>query len=202
VPVYPEILNRVKAGEVLVDIGCFLGHDLRRLAYDGAPSNNMYGVDIVSHWDVGYALFRDLGRFHATFIEADILSGATALMPLKNNIDILSITQVLHQWGWDDQVRVAKVLSSFTKPGSLIVGNQIGNSSAREVTLKPLSVPMWRHNPASFERLWNQVAAKTGTQWEVRSWMRSFEDMSFDPKDGAWMEDGVGFIEFVVRRLQ
>ncbi|EPE28840.1 S-adenosyl-L-methionine-dependent methyltransferase [Glarea lozoyensis ATCC 20868] len=200
-PIYPEILRRVNAGETFVDIGCFVGHDLRRLAYDGAPSNNLYGVDIVSHWDVGYEMFRDHDRFRATFIEADILSDAPALMLLKGKIDILSVTQVLHQWDWDAQVKVAKVLTTFTKPGSLIVGNQIGNPNAQEVTLKSVSVPMWRHNPASFEKFWAQVGNETGTKWEVQCWMRSFQEMSWDSKDGAWMEEGVGIIEFVVKQV-
>ncbi|KAH8651958.1 hypothetical protein BGZ60DRAFT_520072 [Tricladium varicosporioides] len=79
-PVYPEILRRVKEGEISVDVGCFVGHDLRRLVYDGAPSKNLYGVDIISHWEVGYEMFRDLDHFGATFIEADILSDAPALV--------------------------------------------------------------------------------------------------------------------------
>jgi SAM-dependent methyltransferase len=200
-PVYPEILRRVKEGETLVDVGCFVGHDLRRLVYDGAPSKTLYGVDIVSHWDVGYEMFRDRSHFGATFIEADILSEEMALTSLKGKVDILCVTQVLHQWQWDAQVKVAIVLSTFTMPGSLIVGNQIGNSLAQEVTLRSVSVPMWRHNPESFEKLWIEVGSKTGTQWEVQSWMRTFEEMSWDPKDGAWMEDGVGIIEFVVKRV-
>lgn len=184
-----------------MDVGCFVGHDLRRLAHDGAPSKNLYGVDIVSHWDVGFEMFRDQGRFDATFIEADILSENLALVPLKKKVDIVSVLQVLHSWDWDAQVKVAKVLSTFTKPGSLVVGNQIANPNAHEVTLKSIGVPMWRHNPESFEKLWVQVGSETGTKWETQSWMRTFEEMSWDPKDGAWMEEGVGIIEFVVKRV-
>lgn len=95
---YPEILKRVQSGETLMDVGCFLGHDLPRLVYDGAPSDKIYAVDIVSHWDVGYNLFRDRDRFSAQFIEADIVSGSEALAPLRGQVDIITITQVIHQW--------------------------------------------------------------------------------------------------------
>jgi len=200
-PVYPDILQRLKDGDTLVDVGCFVGHDLRRLVFDGAPSRNLYGIDIANHWDVGYDMFQDRGRFGATFVEADILSEAPALGQFKGKVDILSITQVLHQWDWDGQIRAAKILATFTKPGSMIVGNQIGNPNAREVTLGAISVPMWRHNPESFERLWNQVGNETNSKWETQSWMRSFAEMSWDPKDGAWMEEGVAIIEFVVKRV-
>ncbi|TGO32137.1 hypothetical protein BHYA_0347g00010 [Botrytis hyacinthi] len=153
-PVYPEILKRVQAGETLMDAVCFLGHDLRRLVYDGAPSDKNYAIDIVSHWDVGYNLFRDRDQFSAQFIEADIVSESKALAPLRGQVDIIAVTQVIHQWDWDRQVTAAKQLIRFTKgPGFRIVGNQIGNSKPQEVTLKSLVVPMWRHNPESFAKL-------------------------------------------------
>jgi hypothetical protein len=60
-----------------MDVGCFLGGDLQHLVFDGVPSKNMYGVDIVSHWDVGYSLFKDKDHFKGHFIEADILSTAS-----------------------------------------------------------------------------------------------------------------------------
>ena len=56
---YPEILARARAGETVVDIGTFIGHNLRRLVVDGAPSDHLYGVDIVNHFDVGFDFFRD-----------------------------------------------------------------------------------------------------------------------------------------------
>ncbi|KAF4626047.1 hypothetical protein G7Y89_g12114 [Cudoniella acicularis] len=203
IPVYPEILKRVQAGELLLDVGCFLGHDLRRLAYDGAPSTNLYGLDIANHWNVGFELFRDQSHFGAHFIEADILSESdSALLALKGKVDIVSALQVIHQWDWEGQVKAAKVLATFTKPGSLVVGNSIGNSKAQEVTLKSIGVPMYRQNPESFEKLWIQVGNETGTKWETQAWLRSFEEMSFDPKDHAWMEDGVAMLEFSVRRTE
>ncbi|KAF7916440.1 uncharacterized protein EAE98_010739 [Botrytis deweyae] len=154
-PVYPEILKRVQAGEVLMDVGCFLRHDLRRLVYDGAPSDKIYAVDIVSHWE---------------FIEADILSESKVLAPLRGQVDIIAVTQLIR----------------FTKgPGSMILGNRIGNPKAQEVTLKSLVVPMWRHNPESFAKLWDQVGQETGTRWETRARMRSFDEMAFGVEDGA-----------------
>jgi hypothetical protein len=62
-------IEKLKAGERLVKVESFIGHDLRRLvkteirllywsnthqkqAFDGAPSVNIYAVDIANHWDV------------------------------------------------------------------------------------------------------------------------------------------------------
>ncbi|KAF8859150.1 hypothetical protein BDZ45DRAFT_590135, partial [Acephala macrosclerotiorum] len=79
-PAYPEILKRLKAGERLLELGSFIGHDMRRLVskqkyspFDGAPLGNFYAVDIVNHWDVGCDMFSDRQTLSAHFIEADIL---------------------------------------------------------------------------------------------------------------------------------
>jgi hypothetical protein len=202
--VYPEILRRIKDGQALMDVGCFIGHDLRRLVFDGAPSSNLYGADIANHWDVGYEMFRDRDHFEGHFIEADILSPSPALELLEDKIDIVAISQVLHQWDWNGQIKAAKILFSFTKPGSLVVGNQIGNSDAHEVSFKHLGAPnpIWRHNPESLEKFWNQIGSETGTKWKTQAWLRTFEEMSWDPKDAAWMEEGVAVIEFAVERVE
>lgn len=185
-----------------MDVGTFLGHDLRRLAYDGAPSDKLYGVDIVSHWDVGYELFRDREHFKGHFIEADILSTTSpALDLLKAQVDIIVVSQLLHQWTWDNQVKAAQALVAYTKPGSLIVGNQIGNPEAQDITFKALSATVWRQNPESFAKMFDEVGSATGTRWETQAWLRSFPDMGWDMKDGAWMEPGVCLIEFVARRV-
>lgn len=97
-PIYATILSRLQAGDTLLDIGCFLGHDLRRLCFDGAPMENLYGVDIVNHWDLGYEMFKDSDKFKAHFIEADILHPNEALAALKGKVDLISIIHVLHQW--------------------------------------------------------------------------------------------------------
>ena len=151
-------------------------------------------------------MFRDRsGDFSAAhFIEADFLSEDNPeLNALKGKMDIVSCLQVIHQWDWDGQVKGAKTLATFIKGvGGKIVGNNIGNPTAQSIALKPLMVPMYRQNPESFKKLWDQVGEETGTKWEVQAWMRSFIDMQFDPKDAAWMEDGVGIIEYAVERVQ
>ena len=174
---------------------------MRRLVFDGAPSDNLYGVDIVSHWDVGYELFRDRGCFTAHFIEADIMSSDNAaLLALKGRVDIINVSAVLHQWAWDDQVKAAKKLVAFSKPGSLVMAYQIGNAQSKQVMNPALQLPQWRHDPASFEKMWNQVGAETGSTWETKAWLCSWEAMGWDPEDTAWMDPGDQVIDFVVTR--
>nr|POE88026.1 methyltransferase ausd [Quercus suber] len=201
-PIYAEVLKRVQDGEILADVGTFLGHDLRRLVHDGAPSENLYGIDIVSHFDVGYNFFQDREHFKGHFIEADFLSTtAPELASLRHRVDIIVISQVLHQWDWDGQLKASQVLTSFTKPGSLIVGNQIGNMQSQVFYSKIIPSGVWRHDAESFAKLWNAVGVATSTKWETQAWLRTFEEMGWYAEDSAWMEAGVCVIEFVARRI-
>jgi hypothetical protein len=59
--------------------------------FEGAPSETFYAVDIDSHWDIGYTMFR------AKFIETDIPHPFLSLTALKSSVDIIWDSKVLHQ---------------------------------------------------------------------------------------------------------
>jgi hypothetical protein len=92
--VYPELLKRLTNGQLLVDIGCFIGHDLRHLVHDGAPSENLHGIDIADFWDLGFEMYNDRGHFNAKFTKADFLSSDAAMAEFRDKCDIISIFQV------------------------------------------------------------------------------------------------------------
>jgi hypothetical protein len=187
-----------------MDVGCHLGGDLRRLILDGAPSDKLYGVDIVSHWEVGYELYHDKDRFVAHFIEADVLSSEEdpALRALLGRVDIISISALLHQWPWDQQVEVAKKLVAFSKPGSLVVGYQIGNVEGKEVVFPATKRAVWRHDLVSFERMWRQVGVETGSTWETQAVLRSWESIGQNSESNKFLEPGNRALDFVVTRVQ
>ena len=109
--------------------------------------------------------------------------------------------QVLHLWDWDGQVGACKKLVSLTKPGSLVVGDQVGNVTAQAKALDSIPLPLWRHNEQSFARMWEEVGLATGTIWECSSWLRTFAEMAWREEDTAWIEEGACVLEFVVRRV-
>ncbi|KAK3686957.1 hypothetical protein LTR37_019311 [Vermiconidia calcicola] len=202
-PAYATIVERLQGGDSMVDIGCFVGGDFRRLVFDGAPSENMVGVDIVSHWEVGYELFRDRGKFRAAFVEADLMKVEedSELQKLKGKIGIIHISAVLHQWDWDTQVAAVKKLILLSKPGSLVVGHQIGNAEARQVRNPATkTLPQWRHDAASFKEMWKQAGEETGTKWETEAWLRSWDFLGLNAEDTKWMEDRDAILDFVITR--
>lgn len=205
-PAYSEVLEKLKQGAVFLDIGCFIGYDMRQIVYDGAPSNNMHGLDIVSHWEIGHELFRDKDRFKAKFTEGDILEADRnpALADLRGSVDIIEFSAVMHQWDWNTQVAALKQVVGFSKIGTLLVGYQIGNDDGREIeqSMGQIVVKVWRQSPTTFQRLWEEVGQATSTKWEVSAHMRSWASMEWDKNDTGWLPPTDSVLDFAVRRVQ
>lgn len=204
-PAYSKVLQRLKDGEIMIDVGCFVGGDFRQCVFDGAPSKNMLGFDIADHWEVGYDLFRDRDKFDAQFAEADLMAieSSDKLTALKGRVSIIYICQVLHQWDWKGQVEAAKKLVYFSKVGTLVLGFQIGRAEAQEVQTKSLSsYKHWRHDPASLQRMWDVVGEETGTKWKVVGRMMEWKTIGLDAADVKFMEPGDAPVEFVVERVE
>ena len=184
---YSQIVKRLKQGEAFLDVGCFLGYDMRQLVFDGAPSANMVGVDIVSHWDVGFELFRDEQKFNARFVEADFLDESSKeLKGLESRVDVINVGAVLHQWNWVGQVACAERAVKFSKVGTLLVGYQIGcKDPGKEV--EAMGTKLWRHGVESWKRMWSEVEERTGTDWAVSVVLKEWEDLGWDRADMDWL---------------
>lgn len=207
-PAYSTVLQRLKDGESMIDVGCFTGGDFRQCVFDGAPSTNMLGFDIADHWEVGYDLYRDRDKFSGRFVEADLMAVDTEKSPaelqaLKGNVSIVHISQVLHQWDWKGQAEACKKLVYFSKPGTLIVGFQIGSAEAKEVQHPQLSdYTHWRHDPQSLQKMWDSVGKDTGTKWKVEAWVRNWQFIGLDESDNKFMRPDDAPVDFVVERVE
>jgi hypothetical protein len=91
------------------------------------------------------------------FIEGDIVNPNAELLVFRGAIDIISITHVLHQWTWDDQVAALKQLVALSRPGALVVGFQICATKGKALeSFVSKENPYW-HDPESSRRTWDQV---------------------------------------------
>jgi len=173
VPRYQEVLEKLKQGQTLLDMGTCVGQDVRKLVSDGAPAENIYGTDLEGAFiDLGYDLFKDRGKLKATFIAADILdpSSDSELKKLDGKIDVVWAGSFFHLFCWDEQVAAAKRLVKLVRPqaGSMVLGRQMGNVVPREIPDPDFTdKTMYRHNAASFARMWEEVGKATGTEWDV-----------------------------------
>ena len=99
---------------------------MRRLVFDEAPSGQLSGVDLVSHWDVGFEMFRDRDKFQVTFFLDDILH-PDKITVRKGTFDVIALSLVLHQWTFDEQVAALKNVVDLSAPNMTVAGLQVGN---------------------------------------------------------------------------
>lgn len=143
---------RVKSGEKFLDVGTCVGQELRALANDGAPTENLYGTgelifssllrhgllnltpwifiaDITdAYWPLSFELFNDRATFKATFIQSDIFDHSSELATkLAGSCDIIYLGLLLHLFSYDLQVEASCRIVELSKgSGSIIVGKSGG----------------------------------------------------------------------------
>ncbi|KAJ9249617.1 hypothetical protein DTO207G8_6591 [Paecilomyces variotii] len=199
-PYYNEVIERLRAGEIFLDLGCCFGQELRQLAFDGAPSENLYGSDLrLDFMELGYDLFLDKDKLKSRFIASDIFDPASALLKeLSGKVDIIHTGSFFHLFDWDQQVAIAKQAVSILRhrPGSLIVGRQVGHVEAKEDPRRSGAGLRYKHNPESWQKLWDQVGSETGSKWKVEAYAEPFNHGMRLVHD-----EGTIRLRFAVRRL-
>ena len=210
-PWYEDMVNRVRAGAVLLDVGCGFGQDLRYMAADGVPTQKMYSSDIVPKlWDIGYELYRDGGSMKAHFLEANILDPESAHKQLSGEVDILLVNQIFHLFDWDRQLQAGKNMVALSRTGTWIMGWQIGSALGRAVPVRSTtggttgaagSTSRFFHTPDTWKEMWRQVQEETGSEWVVESSLHNLREWGLEDEDLTWMGPAARGFEFIVRRI-
>ncbi|KAI0097510.1 hypothetical protein GGR51DRAFT_540890 [Nemania sp. FL0031] len=170
-PVYDEIVRRLKKNETYLDIGCCFGQDLRQLVFDGAPSDRLIGLDITPGLpEVGYNMFRDRQKLKAKFIVADVFKGSSQeewAELERDGIDIVHCSAFFHLFTLDKQLEAARHIAKLVKKGGMIVGRQIGSEQPGNAPAIQQNTESYRHDVSTFEDMWRKVGEDTKTKWEV-----------------------------------
>lgn len=181
-PSYSAILFRLSSPSStarFLDLGTCLGQDLRKLIYDGAASQNLFGCDVFFQFEnVGYELFRDRETFLDRLIVADLFDTEPdgALVETEGTWDMINITMFLHAFDWDTQIRACKrILRPLSqKPASMVIGAQTGSTEPGEHVLKPPFAvegqrkTVYRHSQQTFIEMWKLVEKDEGTQLKIQ----------------------------------
>jgi SAM-dependent methyltransferase len=210
-PAYASILAQLRdpgSQAKLLDVGCCFGQDLRRLVVDGAPSTSVLGLELRPEFiSLGYELFADGSYFSGEMIVGDALddspNGAAAI--LRGKVDIVHIASFLHLFDWDGQIKAGVRLVEFIKPdaaNALVLGRQLGSSQPKERKnpANPSEIS-FMHNPESFQKLWSEIAERTGTKWEVDAWLKTVTTHSTNDKKEQWLGNNIELLQFEARRV-
>ncbi|KAK5116957.1 hypothetical protein LTR62_006678 [Meristemomyces frigidus] len=202
-----EILPRMLSGQqTYLDLGCAFAQDIRRLVADGVLSEKCYGADLrLDFLNLGYELFNDRQSLKSKFIEADIFDANSGLRELEGNIDIVDASSFFHLFRYHDQKAVARSVIKLLRPqkDSLVVGRQVGSTKPGEVNRKSGHGSMFRHDMASWRKLWEEVGGEVGVKFQVEG---ELKQRDFGAKKAADQADGgeagsIMVMEFSVRRL-
>lgn len=201
-PVYQEVLDRVKNGEQYLDVGCCMGQDIRKLAYDGAPHENMYGSDLEGDfWTIGYDMFVDKSTLRSEFIEADIFDDDSGLKELDGKLNIVHAASFFHLWDWDEQFKAAKRVVKLLKaePGVMIFGRQGAVPKGGYLPHGVKKQKAYWHDPDTWADLWEKVGEETGSEWKVDVHLGE-EDLT-KRMNAKIVPAGTRFMTFSIRRV-
>jgi len=218
IPSYKEAirLGKRRSGAIFLEIGTGFGNDIRKVIADGFPIQDIVVSDINPKlWDIGHRLFRsDRTRLPVKFVKGDIFDETTlsststtyarpeiqslrTLTPLKGHVSVIFLQMVFHLWGEKAQLVLARRLAQLLspKPGSLIIGRQMGDSVPRSIPLQ--GQDHFVHNPDSWEKMWSAVFPR-GTV-EYRTELRRLpNDLPAATRD---MVTVTQFLTWSIRRL-
>jgi SAM-dependent methyltransferase len=181
---YGEVIERLQKGQKLLDMACCFGQTIRHLVADGAPSENIYGCDLQTDFiELGYKLFQDRDKLRTKFLVADIFDSSSPLKDLQGIIDIVYAGSFFHLWGLQQQKEVSKAVALLhcPRPGSMIIGRQIGAVEAGEKT--SATGTMFRHNPDSLKKLWKEIGDDLGVTFTVEAHLKALNKNHFEGGD-------------------
>lgn len=198
-----------------MDLGCGLGQDIRRIVYDGAPSEDVFGLDLEAGLiDAGYDLFLDRGRLKSSFVTADVLGDTSASQPgdygnlndqisqLTGNFNIIFAGSFFFLFNWSEQLKIAKKCTQLLKqePGSLIFGHMLGHIEPDHYPKVLSPGEVYGHDTGSWRRMWEEVGDATGSKWRVEAELGEESAPAAFTKEGKWGDPGRRFMTFAVWR--
>lgn len=172
-----------------MDLGCCFAQDLRQLVLDGVASDRLYGIDVDRKFlDLGYDLFLDRGTLNSHFLAVDALEPSSSpssssaaqddLAGVNGKIDIVWAASFFHLFPRPRQLTAAKTVVALLKPkpGSLVLGRQLGSVRPGEYDVMKDGRWQFRHDVRSWTEFWDEVGRETGTSWRVEA---SLDEVDF-----------------------
>ncbi|KAI0881674.1 uncharacterized protein GGS22DRAFT_54861 [Annulohypoxylon maeteangense] len=189
-PAYPEVLERVRAGETLLDMGCGLGQDIRKYVYDGAPADNLIGVDVESRFhDLGYELFKDRDTLKARLVTGDVFED-DFLSEFRGKIDIIFVGSFLHLFTYEQQIKIMAHVTKLLKnrKGSMIFGRHMATAQAGGAfNTSATGWSLYYHSPETINQL---LESSSEGKWDVETKLIPYSTASTVVEKGMTWQGG------------
>ncbi|RPD65543.1 hypothetical protein L226DRAFT_530884 [Lentinus tigrinus ALCF2SS1-7] len=177
--IYPSVVAAGKTGNTLfLDLGCMMGTDVRKLAYDGYPASHILGCDLREEYiELGYTLFRDKDTCPIRFFASNVFDLPTSppnteaeagksldittvadLSQLYDSLTHIYTGALFHLFDKESQFGLAIRLARLLKrqPGAVIFGRHQGLEQEGYID-DHLGRNRYGHSESSWSMLWKEV---------------------------------------------
>ncbi|OLS26306.1 MAG: Glycine/sarcosine N-methyltransferase [Candidatus Heimdallarchaeota archaeon LC_2] len=140
-PMYSYISSNLD-DKTILDIGCFMGTDIRQLIVDGADPAKLIGTDITgAFFELGYQLYGDKEGTPITFVAGDIASSDVLdyknktgeLARYQSSIDIIHTGSLLHLLFREDSLSVLKKIHLLLVDDGILFGRMVGSDKEQSL---------------------------------------------------------------------
>jgi len=187
---YKVVLEQAKAAPAdavpkLVDVGCCMGTDLRRLLLDGYPSDRssptLIGCDLRAEFiQCGHELYQDGPTSDKpvpiTFFQSDLFDERATLFSLKGQANYIHTAMVFHLFDQETQLKMAERLVDLlglperidgiaSNREYIVFGRHDGRDQEQALESR-LGGMRYVHSPRSWMQMWNDILTKRyGEEW-------------------------------------
>lgn len=205
---WPEVVEAAKEGKTILDLGCGLGQDIRRLYSDaGRDTANLklYASDVNEKlWEMGCELFRDHKMPVAKFLCADAMIYRAYCSPdapfgpeepfdeVRGQVDVILTSQLLDLFHYNDQRHILGTIFGLSHVGTKVIGRTLGATEGescednREGDAQGMRM---YHCTRDLKGLWWHAGRDTQTSWKAEVEEVDFEQWGFDQDDIAWLDE-------------
>ena len=151
-PFYADILQTGSKKKIL-DIGCALGTDLRKMYLDGMLQHNLYGLELEQRFiDLGYELFADRQKNKITFLIGNILDETIVkAFNSMNQFDIVYSSSVIHLLEKEEIKQLLKNVLTLLEERGIFFGQTTGLKEPQE-QFKPSGQKIYLHSKKSLQQ--------------------------------------------------
>ncbi|KAF2193338.1 hypothetical protein K469DRAFT_744980 [Zopfia rhizophila CBS 207.26] len=194
------VLKRAREGATVLDLGCGLGQEIRRVAVtESVKSTQLYVLDVSQEiWALGLELFGDASSPPAKFIQADartdryaesLRANSEQLFQLSGKVDVVLMGLFLDLFHFPGQVEVGKTVAMLSKVGTHAVGYSRGTTTgnAVEEEVKDAGTRSMVHDDKSLKTLWFDIGELTKTKWKVEVNLVEIGEFGWEQEDVGWM---------------